>query len=328
MKSRTRIVIISFISILILASLSPAAEYPAKTITIINPNAPGGGHDVAARAFATVAEKVLGQPVVVVNKAGASTMLGMTAVAQSAPDGYTLGMDSTTTTNALAWEIANGRKPPITRDDLLPVGGLSVNVPLVIVPYNSPWKTMSDMAKDLKTKPNHYAFCSGGLYGGTHLPAEVLLQAIGTKARHVPHKGGGPCLAAVVGEHVHFSTQWPGTSIPLAQGKKIRILAVQGDERLKSIPDVPTIKEGGVDAEWIQWLGISIPRKTPAPLAVQIMAMVKKVAQDAAFNKILESQGAEARYMNDEEVEKFVKAESEVVAKIYKSLLAEAKSKR
>ena len=89
---------------------------------------------------------------------------------------------------------------------------------------------MADMVRDLKAKPGHYAFCSGGLYGGTHLPAEVLLQAIGTKARHVPHKGGGPCLTAVVGEHVHFSTQWPATSIPLAQGKKLRILAVQGDK--------------------------------------------------------------------------------------------------
>jgi tripartite-type tricarboxylate transporter receptor subunit TctC len=90
----------------------------------------------------------------------------------------------------------------------------------------------------------------------------------------------------------------------------------------------PTIKEGGADAEWIQWLGISVPRKTPAPLAVQIKAMVKKVAQDAAFNKILESQGAEARYLSSEEVEKFIKEESEVVAKIYKSLLAEEKSKK
>lgn len=328
MKSRTRIVLISFISILALVNLSLAAEYPAKTITIINPNPPGGGHDVVARAFASVAEKMVGQPVVVINKAGASTMLGMTAVAQSAPDGYTLGIDSTTTTNALAWEIANGRKPPLTRSDLLPIGGLTVNVPLVIVPYNSPWKNMADMVKDLKAKPNYYAFCSGGLYGGTHLPAEVLLQATGTKARHVPHKGGGPCLAAVVGEHVHFSTQWPGTSIPLAQGKKVRILAVQGDERLKAIPDIPAIKEEGLDAEWIQWLGISVPRKTPAPLVAMIKEIVKKVGQDEAFKKTLESQGAEARYMTSEEVEKFIKEESEVVAKIYKTLLEEEKGKK
>jgi tripartite-type tricarboxylate transporter receptor subunit TctC len=328
MKKRTGIALISLILSLILVNLSLAAEYPAKTITVVNPNAPGGGHDVAARAFASVAEKLLGVPVIVVNKSGASTMLGMTAVAQSAADGYTLGVDSTTTTNALAWEIANGRKPPLSRSDLLPVGGLSVNVPLVIIPYNSPWKTMADMVKDMKAKPNYYAFCSGGLYGGTHLPAEVLLQATGTKARHVPHKGGGPCLAAVVGEHVHFSTQWPGTSIPLAEGKKIRILAVQGDERMKAIPNIPTIKETGIDAEWVQWLGISIPKKTPAPLAEKIKEMVKKVAQDDAFKKLLESQGAEARYMTSEEVEKFIKAESDVVAKIYKTLLEEEKGKK
>lgn len=328
MKKRASAMLISLILSLVFVNLPLAAEYPTKTITIINPNPPGGGHDVGARAFASVAEKVLGVPVVVVNKSGASTMLGMTAVAQSAPDGYTLGMDSTTTTNALSWEIANGRKPPLSRSDLLPVGGLSVNVPLVIVPYNSPWKTMADMVKDMKAKPNYYAFCSGGLYGGSHLPAEVLLQATGTKARHVPHKGGGPCLAAVVGEHVHFSTQWPGISIPLWEGKKIRILAVQGDERMKSIPNIPTIKEAGINAEWIQWLGISVPKKTPAPLVEKIKEMVKKVVQDDAFKKLLENQGAEARYMTSEEVEKFIKAESDVVAKIYKTLLEEEKSKK
>ena len=237
-------------------------------------------------------------------------------------------MDSTTTTNALEWEIANGRKPPLTRADLVPIGGLTVNVPLVIVPYNSPWKTMADMVRDLKAKPGYYAFCSGGLYGGTHLPAEVLLQATGTKARHVPHKGGGPCLTAVVGEHVHFANQWPASSIPLAQGKKLRILAVQGDKRMKSIPDVPSIKELGIDAEWIQWLGISATRKTPAPIVARVREVVKKVAEDDAFDKLLESQGAEARYLTSEEVEKFIKAESDVVGKIYKTLLAEEKSKK
>ncbi len=207
-------VLLALIAVVVFpAGPSRAADYPTKPITLINPNAPGGGHDAVARAFATVAEKMLGQPVVVINKAGASTMLGMTAVA--------------------------GRKPPLIRADLVPIGGLTVNLPLIIVPTNSPWKTVADMVKDLKAKPGFYAFCSGGLYGGTHLPVEVLLHATGTKARHVPHKGGGPCLTAVVGEHVHFASQWPASSIPLAQGKKLRILAVQGDKRLKSIPGAP-----------------------------------------------------------------------------------------
>jgi tripartite-type tricarboxylate transporter receptor subunit TctC len=180
MRYRAGIVLFVLIASWPPATLSLAADYPTKPITLINPNAPGGGHDAVSRAFAMVAEKMLGQPVVVLNKAGASTMLGMTAVAQAAPDGYTLGVDSTTTTNALEWEIANGRKPPLTRDDLVPIGGLTVNVPLIIVPYNSPWKTMADMVRDLKAKQGYYAFCSGGLYGGTHFPVEVLLQATGT----------------------------------------------------------------------------------------------------------------------------------------------------
>ena len=328
MQHRAGILLFVLIAALAPANPSPAADYPTKPITLINPNAPGGGHDAVARAFATVAEKMLGQPMVVINKAGASTMLGMSTVAQAPPDGYTLGVDSTTTTNALEWELANGRKPPLTRADLVPIGGLTVNLPLIIVPTNSPWKTVADMVKDLKAKPGHYAFCSGGLYGGTHLPVEVLLQATGTKARHVPHKGGGPCLTAVVGEHVHFASQWPASSIPLAQGKKLRILAVQGDKRMKSIPDIPSIKELGIDAEWVQWLGISATRKTPAPIVARVREVVKKVAEDDAFVKLLESQGAEARYLTSEEVEKFIKAESDVVGKIYKTLLAEEKGKK
>ncbi|MDI7259218.1 MAG: tripartite tricarboxylate transporter substrate binding protein [Thermodesulfobacteriota bacterium] len=307
------------------SGLVGATDYPTKPITIINPNPPGGGHDVIGRAFASVAEKHLGQPMVVINKPGASGMIGMLAVAQAAPDGYTIGLDSTTTTNALEWEIANGRKPSFTRNDILPVGCITINVPLVVVPYNSPWKTLSDLIRDCKAKPDFYAFCSGGLYGGSHLPAEVLMKATGIKARHVPHKGGGPCLSALVGEHVHFATQWPATSIPLARGKKLRILAVQDDRRMKSIPDIPTVKELGIDAEWGQWLGFSVPQNIPAPILERLKGVVKKVAEDESFIKIVEGQGAEVYYMSSEDVIKYCEKESKEVAKVYKHLLEEKK---
>jgi tripartite-type tricarboxylate transporter receptor subunit TctC len=303
-----------------------AADYPTKPITLINPNAPGGGHDVVGRAFASVAEKYLGQPVVVVNKPGASTLIGMFAVTQAAPDGYTLGLDSTTTTNALEWEIVNGRKTSFTRNDLVPIGCLTINVPLVVVPYNSPWKTLADLIRDCKTKPDFYAFCSGGLYGGSHLPAEVLMKAAGIKARHVPYKGGGPCLTALTGGHVDFATQWPATSIPLARGKKLRILAVQSDKRLKSIPDIPTTKEVGVEnAEWYQWLGLSAPKNVPGPILEKLKETVKKVAEDETFIKILENQGAEVDYMSAEEVTKLSEREAKEVAALYQELLKSKK---
>ncbi len=303
-----------------------AAEYPAKAITIINPNAPGGGHDIIGRAFASVAEKHLGQPLVVVNKPGASTMTGMLTVAQSPPDGYTIGLDSTTTTNALQWEIVNGRKPSFSREDLLPLGCLTLNTPLVVIPFNSPWKTLSDLIRDCKAKPDFYAFCSGGLYGGSHLPAEVLMRATGIKARHVPYKGGGPCLSALTGEHMHFATQWPASSIPLTRGQKLRILAVQGEKRLKSIPEIPTTKELGVEgAECYQWLGLSAPKKIPGPIFAKLEEIIRAVAADKSFIKILENQGADVEYRSSEEVVKLVDREAREVSKIYRELIAAKK---
>jgi tripartite-type tricarboxylate transporter receptor subunit TctC len=302
-----------------------AADFPTKPITLINPNPPGGGHDIIGRAFASVAEKYLGQPMVVINKPGASGMIGMMAMLQAPADGYTIGLDSTTTTNALEWEIVNRRKPLFTRDQLLPIGCLTINVPLVVVPFHSPWKTLADMVKDCKEKPDFFAFCSGGLYGGSHLPAEVLMKAAGIKARHVPYKGGGPCLSALTGEHVHFATQWPASSIPLARGKKLRILAVQGEKRLKSIPDIPTVKELGLDADWAQWLGLSASKKIPGPAFEKLKGVVKKVTEDETFVKTIENQGAEVHYMSSEEVIAFCAKETKAVAAVYRDLLEKKK---
>ena len=118
---------IPMIIILYLCALSAipvaAIDYPTKPITIINPMAPGGANDMLVRPFASLAEKDLGQPVIVVNKAGASGLIGLVASAQAAPDGYTLGMGTTAMTCVVEWEIANGRKPQITRHDFITIGG-------------------------------------------------------------------------------------------------------------------------------------------------------------------------------------------------------------
>jgi len=194
-----------------------------------------------------------------------------------------------------------------------------------VVPYNSPWKTLADLIKDCKAKPGHYAICSGGLYGASHLPAEVLMKATGIKIRHVPYKGGGPCLASLVGGHEDFATQYPTASIPLARGNKIRVLAVQGNRRLKSIPQVPTVKELGVDAEFYFWLGVAAPKKTPAPILQKLKETLKKVAEDESFIKVIENQGDEVRFMGSDELAKYAVKESAMYAKLYKQLLLEEK---
>jgi tripartite-type tricarboxylate transporter receptor subunit TctC len=306
-------------------SAAAAADYPTRPISVICPVAPGGSHDILGRTFASVAEKYIGQPVTVVNRPGATWMIGTLAVVQAAPDGYTIGLDARSIGSSVEWEIANGRKPPFTRQDLVPIGAFTMSPTLIVVPYNSPWQNLPDLIKDLKAKPNHYAFCSGGSYGWSHIPAELLLRATGTTARHVPYKGGGPCLTAVVAGHVDFSTMFPSGSIPLAQGKKLKILAVQSDRRLKPIPEIPTVRELGIDALGHQWVGLFGPKKIPAPILQKLRETLKKVVDDKSFIDMVEKVGDEVRYTSGEELGRYWENDSEMLSKLFKQLLEEKK---
>jgi len=308
--------------------LFAASDYPTKPITLVNPMAAGGTLDLQGRAFAAVAEKLLGQPVMVVNKVGATGMVGATAVAQAPPDGYTLLVGSVNITNAVEWEIANGRKPPFTRHDFAAIGAFTMSPTLVIVNADSPYKTLGDLIKDAKTKPGQMAFCSGGLYGMSHLPIEIFAKATGLKFRHVPFTGGGPCLASVVGKHVDFAFQYPPTTLPLVQGKKLKVLAVAGNKRLKAIPDVPTTKELGIDAEYYGWVGIMAPKNTPAPIVEKLREVTKKVVQDKAFLDPIEKPGDEVQYLTGEELVKWMDKESKIISAVEVELVKEAAQKK
>ena len=316
--------VICSIIILLMVSSSMAADYPTKPITVISPMAPGGGHDLVARGFGAVADKILGQPVAVVNKAGAAGMIGGLAVAQAAPDGYTLGVSSTNVNATLQWEIANGRKPAFTWNDYAPVAIFTISPTLIIVNSESPWKTLGDFIKDAKAKPGRYAFGSGGIYGMSHLPAEVFAKAAGLKFRHVPYTGGGPTLSALVGKHIDFATQYPGPSLPLVRGKKLRALAVQGDQRLKAYPDVPTVKELGLDAEFTGWVGIVVPQKTPVSIVGKLREVSKKVSEEKTFIELIENSGDEVRFVVGEQMARFWEAESAKLAKVMADLIKES----
>jgi len=317
----------AMIAILILgtANIILAADYPTRPITLICPVPPGGSHDVLGRIFTSIAGKYLEQPVVLVNKPGATTMVGSVETANALPDGYTLLEAASTTTQVVEWEIANGRKPPFTRHDFISIGSWSKSPTVVVVPYNKPWKTVADLVKDLKAKPNQYAFCSGGLYGSSHIPVEFLLRATGTTARHVPFQGGGPCLSSLVGGHVDFGCQFPSTCIPLERGKKLRILAVQSSKRLNALPEVPTLKELGMDAEYYMWLGIAAPRKTPMPVVEKLREVFRKVVQDKSFIEKVESTSTEVEPMIGDELTKFWDRETAMYSQLFNELVKEKK---
>jgi tripartite-type tricarboxylate transporter receptor subunit TctC len=296
-----------------------ALDYPTRPITLIDPYPAGGTLDLQARAFAIVAEKVLGQPFVTVNRAGATGLIGSQEGAKAAPDGYTLTVGATFSTCTIAWELVNGRKPAVNKDDFVLIGSFTLSPTLVIVPYDSPWKTLADLVKDCKAKPNHYTFGSGGLYGMSHVPGEILGKAAGFTFRHVPYKGGGPVMSAVVGGHLDFATQYPPGSIPLHRGNKLRILAVQSNKRLKAIPEIPTVKELGIDAEFYAWVGIMAPKGTPAPIVEKLRDAAAKAAKDESFAKALGDD--EVYFMNAQELQKYWDYELETFSSLYRELM-------
>jgi tripartite-type tricarboxylate transporter receptor subunit TctC len=327
MQKAKYLITIFSILLLLLVGTSSAADYPSKPITIISPMAPGGGHDLVGRGFASVADKILGQPLAVVNKPGAAGMVGGLAQAQSAPDGYTIGVTSTNVNATLQWEIANGRKPSFTWQDFTPIAVFTISPTLIVVNSENPWKTLAEFIKDAKAKPGHYAFGSGGIYGMSHLPAEVFARAIGVKFRHVPYTGGGPTLSALVGKHIDFATQYPGPCLPLVQGNKLRALAVQSDKRIKAYPDVPTVKELQLDAEFSGWVGLVVPQKTPAPIVAKLREAAKKVAEDKSFIELIERSGDEVNFLVGDQMTRHWEAESAKFSKLMADLVKEASSK-
>jgi len=319
LKLSTFLIALSVVAV----SVSFAADYPTKPISLINPMPPGGTLDIQARAFAPVAEKMLGQPVVVVNKTGATGMVGGLAGAQADPDGYTLTVGSVNIPNALEWELANGRKPPFTRHDFVCIGTFTMSPTLLIVPNESPYKTLADLIAAAKAKPGQLAFSSGGLYGMSHLPVEIFARGAGVKFRHVPYGGGGPSLTAVVGNQVDFSANYPANTLPLLRGNKLRALAIIGGKRLKSASDIPTVKELGVDAEYYGWVGLLAPVKTPKPIVDKLRQVLKGVVENRAFIDMIEGSGDEVQYLNGEELAKYMDGESAKIAKLYTEMVKE-----
>jgi len=319
LKLSTFLIALSVVAV----SVSFAADYPTKPISLINPMPPGGTLDIQARAFAPVAEKMLGQPVVVVNKTGATGMVGGLAGAQADPDGYTLTVGSVNIPNALEWELANGRKPPFTRHDFVCIGTFTMSPTLLIVPNESPYKTLADLIAAAKAKPGQLAFSSGGLYGMSHLPVEIFARAAGVKFRHVPYGGGGPSLTAVVGNQVDFSANYPANTLPLLRGKKLRALAIIGGKRLRSASDIPTVKELGVDAEYYGWVGLLAPVKTPKPIVDKLRQVLKGAVENRAFIDMIEGSGDEVQYLNGEELAKYMDGESAKIAKLYTEMVKE-----
>ena len=231
---------------------------------------PGGVADNTARPVAAALERILKQPVVVVNKAGAAGAVGYQTAASSKPDGYTLLMALVSVSVLPEVDKLFGRPPNYTRDQLTGIARINADPSMLVVRADAPWKTLKDLVDDAKKRPGEIVFTSSGLYGTAHIPMEMFMLAAGIKMRHLPTTGGGPMMNAMLGGHAQ-AVMTP-VSLAAAQVKagKLRLLAHTGMAPVAAYPEVPSFKSLGYDVEYTAWAGLVAPKNTP-PHVIKIL---------------------------------------------------------
>src|SRR5881394_2604280 len=289
--------IMLFVALAALCTAGAAQDYPSKPITMIVPFPPGGVADIVGRPLASVMQKSLKHPVVVVNRTGAGGAVGMAAVAKSAPDGYTLLMGLSSISIFPVADGIKGKQPMFETTDFAPIALVTADPTVLVVREDSPYKTLKDFVDAAKADPGKINYSSSGVYGTLHVSMEIFANAAGIKLFHVPYQGGGPAVTALLGGKVQASAQGPAAAIGQINGGKFRALASWGTERLKLLPDIPTFKELGYDAEFYIWTGIFVPAATPAPIIARLREAVRNAATSEDFKATMEKVSTPVAYL-------------------------------
>lgn len=261
------------------AALAQGA-YPDRPIRMIVPFAPGGATDFLARIVQPKMQELLGQPVVIENRAGAAGNIGMELVAQAAPDGYVIFMGDVGTI-AINASIFKDMKLVPTRD-FAPISIIADTPSLLVTSPNFPPGTVSELVSYLKERPGRVSFASQGSGSLNRLVMELFAEKAGVKINHVPYKGGsGPASADVMGGHIPFMFATISSTIGHVRGNRMKVLGVTTRERHPALPNLPTLAESGFpDLVVSSWQGIFVPAATPRPIVDKLHGVMVKVMND------------------------------------------------
>jgi len=308
---------------LLLVALPVAAQepYPTRPITIVVPFPPGGIADLTARPLAAAMERLVKQPVVITNKAGAGGGVGTQSVAIARPDGYTLLLGLVSISLLPERDLLFGQKPAYTRDQFVGIARLNADPPVLAVNAELPWKSVKELLDDARKRPGEITYASSGIYGASHVPMEMLLQSAGgLKMRHLPTTGGGPATTAVLGKHAALWASPPALTLPHVKAGKMRVLATWGGVRLAAFPDVPTLKELGYDVEYYLWAGLFTPKGTPPAVVKALRDAVRQSVQDPEFKSAMEKAQTPIAYQDADEFKAWWDKDAHTLAEVVKRI--------
>ncbi len=295
-----------------------AQRYPEKTIRFVAPYAPGGATDLLTRTLALKLTDSLGQSVIADNRPGAGGNIGADIVAKSPADGYTILLAPV---SPMAINVSlYGKKLPFNPEkDFAPIS-LVAKVPLVIVvPVGSPAKSLQAFIALAKSRPGKMTYGSSGNGSSNHLTGAMLMSAAKLTMVHVPYKGGGPGMVALMGSEIDMMVAQIPSSKQLHVGGKVRALALSGGKRSSALPDVPTMIEAGVPGfEATSWYCVVAPAGTPQPIINRLNAEIIKALNTPEMRQRLADEGAEVEPSTPAELARFVHAEIAKWAKAVK----------
>ena len=257
---------------------SSAQDFPSKPLRLVVGSTPGGGTDISARLIAPKMSEQLGQQVVVENRPGATTTIGVNYVVRSAPDGYTLlmGVSSLAINPHILKNV-----PYDALKDLAPVTQVLVAPNIMVAHPSLPIRTVKDLVAFARSRPGQLNFAAGGAGSSQHLAIELFLYMTGTKIVHVPYKGQGMALIDVVAGQVSLMMANVISALPHVRSARLRALGVTGSKRTTVAPDIPTIAEVGVPGyEVLQWYGVLAPAATPREIIGRLHGVIAHAVQD------------------------------------------------
>ncbi|NBQ86344.1 MAG: tripartite tricarboxylate transporter substrate binding protein [Betaproteobacteria bacterium] len=297
-----------------------AQSYPSRPITMIVPFPPGGVADIVARPVAEAMARDLGQPVVIENRAGAGGGIGMGFAARAAADGHTVLLSLSSLTVLPEADTLLGRAPMYTLQQLRPIARFTADPTVLAVRAETPWKTVKEFVEDARKRPGAINYGSSGNYGTMHVPMEILAQNAGIKMTHIPFTGAGPAVVALLGGQIDAVSSGPATVLQHVKAGKLRVLAHWGTTRLEALPDVPSLKEAGYDAEYAQWSGLFIPSAVPEPVAQRLRAAARVAAADARVREVINGAGSPVLYLDTPDFERYVQADARRMAEVVKKI--------